>query len=203
MQYWDDLITSQSWLKLQELNKKYRFVLIGGWAVFIYAKALKSKDIDIVVDFKTLSQLKENFYLNKNERLKKYEIKELQFDIDVYAEHYSNLGLPAEEIIKEAINKDGFLVPKKELLLILKQIVFKKRAGTIKGEKDKIDLFSLLFAEDFDFDFYKKLLQRYKMISLNQELIDILKGTTEVKELGLNQQKLARLKKRVIGQLEE
>lgn len=61
-------------------------------------------------------------------------------------------------------------------------------------------LFSLLFAEDFDFDFYKKMLQRYKLKSLISELIRLLKDTTEVKELGLNQQKLARLKKSVSGQ---
>jgi len=38
-QYWDDLITKQSWLKLQQINKKYKFVLIGGWAVFVFTKA--------------------------------------------------------------------------------------------------------------------------------------------------------------------
>lgn len=196
MQYWDDLITNQSWLKLQELNKKYRFVLIGGWAVFIYAKSLKSKDIDIIVDFKTLSQLRQNFTLNKNERLKKYEIKELQFDVDVYVEHYSKLGLPAEEILKETVNKDGFWVPKIELLLILKQIVFAKRAGTVKGEKDKIDLFSLL-QQDIDFNFYQKLLKKYQLKELSNELTIFFKNTIEIKEIGLDRQKMAKLKKRI------
>lgn len=203
MQYWDDLITSQSWLKLQELNKKYRFVLIGGWAVFIYTKALKSKDIDIIVDFNTLAKLKQNFHLNKNERLKKYEIKELNYDIDVYVEHYSHLGLEAEKIAKLTNVVDGFLAPKLEVLLILKQIVFAKRQGSIKGEKDKIDLFSLLLVKDFDFEFYKKSLQRYKLTGLNQEMAQLLKNTIAVKELGLNQQKLARLRKRISEHLKE
>jgi len=43
---------------LLELNRKYRFVLIGGWAVYLYSKALKSRDIDIVIDFETLAKMK-------------------------------------------------------------------------------------------------------------------------------------------------
>jgi hypothetical protein len=200
MQYWDDLITSQSWLKLQEINKKYNFVLIGGWAVFIYTKALKSKDIDIIVDFETLTKLKQDFHLNKNERLKKYEIKELQFDIDVYVEYYSNIGLPVEQVVKNSVKKDGFLVPKIELLLILKQIVFKQRQDSLKGQKDKIDLFSLL-QQDMDIGFYKKLLKKYQFKTLRSELIDLLQETVEFKEIGLNRQKISRLKKRVVEQL--
>jgi len=31
--------------------------LIGGWAIYLHTKALKSKDIGIIVDFQTLNQL--------------------------------------------------------------------------------------------------------------------------------------------------
>ena len=50
MQYYHDIITEKSFEFLQELKKKFNFVLIGGWAVFLYARTLKSKDIDIIVD---------------------------------------------------------------------------------------------------------------------------------------------------------
>ena len=200
MQYWDDLITQQSWLTLQQLNKKYKFVLIGGWAVFIYTKALKSKDIDIIVDFDVLAQLQKNFHLNKNERLKKYEIKEKQYDIDIYVEYYSNPGLPAEKIMKHTIMHDGFCLPKIELLLILKQRVYQIRKGSIKGEKDKIDLFSLLLQET-DFALYKKLLKKYHLENSQDELIELLQETIEVKEIGLNRQKIAKLKKKIFQSL--
>jgi len=200
MQYWDDLITQQSWLTLQQLNKKYEKVLIGGWAVFIYTKALKSKDIDIIVDFDVLAQLQKNFHLNKNERLKKYEIKEKQYDIDIYVEYYSNPGLPAEKIMKHTIMHDGFCLPKIELLLILKQRVYQIRKGSIKGEKDKIDLFSLLLQET-DFTLYKQLLKTYHLENSQDELIELLQETIEVKEIGLNRQKIAKLKKKIFQSL--
>jgi len=199
-QYWDDLITKQSWLKLHQINKKYKFVLIGGWAVFAFTKALKSRDIDIIVDFNTLSQLQKDFHLNKNERLKKYEIKEMQFDIDIYVEHYSELGLPAEEITKQTIIKDGFCLPKIELLIILKQIVYALRKGSIKGEKDKIDLFSLLM-QDISLNFYRKLLEKYNLKKLENELTELLQETVEIREINLNKQKIAKLKKEILAQL--
>ena len=158
-EYWDDIITSQSWEKLVEINKQYDFVLIGGWAVWLYTRALKSKDIDIIVSFEELSKLKDNFALHKNARLSKYEIKELNYDIDVYVEHFSNLGLPAEAIAKESQDLDGFTVPKPEMLLIAKQCAFRDRQGSIKGEKDKIDIFSILELKQLDFNFYKKFLE--------------------------------------------
>lgn len=199
-QYWDDLVTAESWAKLQELNQKYRFTLIGGWAVYIYTRALKSRDIDIIVDFKTLARLKNDFTVNKNERLKKYEVKEAKFDIDIYVPHYSDPGLPAEEIVAEAGEKDGFHVPKIEMLLIIKQAVLKKRHGSIKGEKDKLDIFSLL-QEDIDFVLYKKLLAKYKLENLCDELIGLLNSASPMREIGITNHKLAQLKKKVLAGL--
>jgi hypothetical protein len=45
--YYNDLITQKSWQTLQVLRGRLEFVLIGGWAVYLYTKALKSKDIDL------------------------------------------------------------------------------------------------------------------------------------------------------------
>ena len=54
MEYYHDLVTQKSWEELQQLRKIIDFVLIGGWATYLYTKTLKSKDIDII---KTLSTL--------------------------------------------------------------------------------------------------------------------------------------------------
>ena len=71
MEYYHDNITRQSYSVVQTLNREYNFVLIGGWAVFLYAGTLKSKDIDIIIDYGALTKLKENFDVLKKERLKK------------------------------------------------------------------------------------------------------------------------------------
>ncbi|HLD75822.1 MAG TPA: hypothetical protein VI874_02295, partial [Candidatus Norongarragalinales archaeon] len=59
-------------------------MLIGGWAAFLWTGKHKSKDIDIVVGHDALSGLKQRQALTKNEKLRKYEIKRGDVDIDIY-----------------------------------------------------------------------------------------------------------------------
>src|SRR3990167_8592495 len=102
MEYYHDLVTQKSWEELTQLTKFLDFVLIGGWAVYLYTKTLKSKDIDIIVDFDQLKLLQEHYQLNKNERLKKYEAVKGEVQIDIYLPHFSALGIPVEELIKHS-----------------------------------------------------------------------------------------------------
>ena len=55
MAYYRDSVTEASWQLLQKLKREYKFCLIGGWAVWLYTKQLKSKDIDLVVAPEELS----------------------------------------------------------------------------------------------------------------------------------------------------
>ena len=55
MEFWNDIVTDISWKTLIELTKKYNVLVIGGWAVYLHTGSIKSKDIDILVDFETLS----------------------------------------------------------------------------------------------------------------------------------------------------
>lgn len=71
MNFYHDLITEKSWQTVQDLRKEYNFILIGGWAVFLYTQALKSKDIDVVMEYRELEKLRLNFAVSKNDRLKK------------------------------------------------------------------------------------------------------------------------------------
>src|SRR3989338_3199496 len=98
MAYYHDLVTKQSWQELILLKKLIPFVLIGGWATYLYTKSLKSKDIDIIIDYPALSALKKFYDVHKNERLAKYEAVKGPVQIDIYLPHYSRLGIPAEEI---------------------------------------------------------------------------------------------------------
>ena len=119
-EFYHDLITEKSFGILQELRKKFKFILIGGWAVFLYTKSLKSKDIDIIIDYDELGKIKKEYDVSKNERLKKYEVKSGGIDIDIYLPYFSDLGLKAEQAQNYCQNLEGFFVPIPEVLLILK-----------------------------------------------------------------------------------
>ena len=198
MEYYQQLITEKSFQILQNFKKNSQFILIGGWAVFFYTHSLKSKDIDIIIDFAELENLKKKHEIFKNDRLKKYEIKLETTDIDVYLPFYSELGLPISTIESWTASLEGFIVPKIEILLILKQVAYFGRQGTPKGEKDKIDILSLLNLKAINWQFYEQLLSENNLLKLKQGLIDLLKQTTEVKELNLNQNQMAKLKKEIL-----
>ena len=201
MEYYHNLITEKSFQLLQRLRRERHFILIGGWAVFLYTHSLKSKDIDIVIDYDDLEKLKNEFVVTKNDRLKKYEIKIDGIDIDIYLPFYSELGVSAETIQKFVVTREGFTVPQIAVLLILKQVAFSDRQGTPKGEKDKIDIFSLLALQEIDWEFYQKLTATAGLKHLPNELKSLLKQTVEIKELDLNQAKMAKLKKEVSNSL--
>src|SRR3989338_8860563 len=125
MNYYRDQVTQKSWRILTQLSQKYSFVLIGGWAVWLYTKQLKSKDIDIVVELSELDKLKTTYDLTKNERLKKYEIKQVEVDVDIYVPFYSTPGVAAEQILKNVVEIESFKIPSRELLLVLKTVAWK------------------------------------------------------------------------------
>lgn len=202
MEYYHNIITEKSFQLLQELRKKYNFILIGGWAVFLYTHTLKSKDIDLIIDYDELTKLREEFSIFKNDRLKKYEIKKEEIDIDIYLAHFSELGFPLEEINNYLIEREGFKIPKPEILMIFKIFAWQNRRGTPRGEKDKIDIISLLKnIKEFDFNFFLKILSDYKLTDFQKKLIEILENTSEVRELELNQHQFNRFKRIIINKL--
>lgn len=200
-QYYQNYLTDKSFQILQTLKKTYDFILIGGWAVYFYTHSLKSKDIDLIVDYLELGKLKKDFPLEKNERLRKYQIKIEEVDIDLYLPFYSNLGLPVEKLIQEKINFKGFNILKKEYLLLTKLWAYEKRKGSIKGEKDKIDIFALLLKEDFDFLLFKKIVRENNLLTIVSLLKNLIRTTDEIKELKLTRHVLAKVKKRIIEEI--
>jgi predicted metal-dependent hydrolase len=201
MEYYHNLITEKSFEILQALKKELNFILIGGWAVYFYTGALKSKDIDLIVDFNELQKLKIKYQVLKNNRLKKYEIKIQGIDIDIYVPHFSDPGLPAENIMEYTINKEGFIVPLPEVLLILKQNAYAQRKFSIKGEKEKIDIIYLLTLDDFNFIKYREILNKFKKENLINDLKKLVLETSELKELNLNQYKFSKLKRKIVANL--
>lgn len=200
-EFYHDLITEESFEILQILRKKFKFILIGGWAVFIYTKSLKSKDIDIIVDYDELEKIRKEYNIFKNDRLKKYEIKIDQTYIDIYLPYFSDLGLKAEEIKNYCKNIEGFLAPLPEVLLILKIYAYQNRKGTNKGGKDLVDIFSLLKNAGINWQKYKELIKKHNLKNLNEELENLIFSQKSIPELGLLNHKISKLKKEVLGNL--
>lgn len=173
-EFWADAITQSSWEKLTKISKEFDFVLIGGWAAYLWTGKHKSRDIDIVVNHETLSYLKQKYDLTKNPNLGKYEIKSTDFDIDIYVPFFSKLKIPEQDILEKYNTRiRGIKVAELEPLLILKQTAYKERRGSLKGRKDEIDILTLLIHSNIDWKKYKKLLQEYKC----NEYSDLLRET--------------------------
>lgn len=196
--FYHGLITDKSWKILRQLRAKYEFILIGGWAVFLYTHAMKSKDIDLVLEHAELVKLRERFEVSKNARLKKYEARYSEVEIDVYVPYYSNPGLPAEDLRNFSVSIEGFKTVEKEILAILKQRALMDRIHSIKGRKDLIDLISLISSEDFDWDRYRKTLKGYGLQEYLRFAKEEIAKVSEINEIGLNVHKMARLKKKIL-----
>lgn len=169
-EFWSEAVTEKSWKKLVSLSKEYDFILIGGWAAYLWTGIHKSKDIDIVVDYDTLLTLKGDFDLEKNERLKKYEIKMGEFDVDVYLPGFSQLSFPVDKLKDHVQNVKGMKVPSPEALVILKQGAEIDRRGSIKGKKDLIDIMTLLLHSGFSIKKYLEILKLLDLEDLEKEL---------------------------------
>lgn len=196
-EFYHELITEKSFKILQDLKRKFNFVLIGGWAIFLYSKALKSKDIDLIVDYDELEKIRQDFQLFKNERLKKYEIKIGEIDVDIYLPYFSKIGFPVEEIKNYTQSVEGFIVPSPEILLILKTITLMERKGTTKGRKDLIDIFSLLKEEKINWQKYKELIEKYNLKEIDGEFKKLISSQDAIPELNLLNHKISKLKKAV------
>jgi hypothetical protein len=201
-EFYHDLVTEKSFKVLQDLKKKFDFILIGGWAIYLYTRTLKSKDIDIVVDYGELEKFKREFEIFKNERLKKYEIKIEEIDVDIYLPYFSDLKFPIEKIKDYIQSIEGFKVPIPEILLILKVATYFERRGTTKGEKDFLDIFTLIKNEKIDWQKYKELIEKYQLKEINQKLKEIISSAKSIPQLNLLNHQISHLKKKILEKIE-
>ena len=203
-EYWNENVTQKSWEKLQELAKQFNFIVIGGWAVYLWTKQHKSKDIDVIVDFAELQTLKSKFNLAKNDRLSKYEIKFEQFDMDIYAPHFSQLELPVEDLLQTSVTIEGIKTIPAEHLLILKQGAEINRRNTVKGRKDAIDIISLLIYA-VDLAEYAKVLKKHGKMHLAKQLGHVLVSfdNKECSYVGKNFKEFSDWKKKTVKQIQE
>lgn len=200
MAYYHDLVTEQSWKELKNLHTICNFTLLGGWAVYLYTHGLKSKDIDILVDYDALPHLKNNFEFVKNDRLSKYEAIRGPVQIDIYTPHYSDLGIPVEHLLNHSQTVDGFRVINPEYLILLKIYTLLQRGRTPKGRKDFLDLISLYLAlNNQPFLLAVQLAHSYQLDPALTFLNQILSENTTLPELGLNNHQYCAVKNSILS----
>lgn len=202
MEFWNSVLTEKSWNILKELTKKpVEFTLIGGWAAYLWTKLHKSKDIDIIVDIDNLRYFKENYDLRKNDRLKRYEVKFQEIDLDIYVPHFSKLAIPAEDVLQYTTKIQNIRVVVPEVLLILKQGAEIERKESVKGGKDRVDIMTLVFFADIDFDKYYSLLKKYKIEGFCKRLKEIINNFRDIEHLWLNPREFKLRKNEVLKKL--
>jgi hypothetical protein len=203
MEFWNDQATEESWNALKELAKKYKFILIGGWACYFHTATIKSQDIDIIVDFETLNQIKKEVSVNKNAILKKYEIILSNTSVDIYVPYYSKFVLPFECIAKNTVKRRGMTVPKPEIILILKQQAELERKESVKGQKDRVDILNILIKSTINMGKYLLLVKKYGLETYMRRLETIIRTSkTEFEYLGIiNPRKIRLIKKKLMEDL--
>jgi hypothetical protein len=205
MEFWNDVVTDKSWGVLINLRRKFDFILIGGWAVYLLTKSVKSKDIDIIIDFENLDKLRHAHRTKKTHFLKKYEAMIEGISVDIYVPFYSRFSIPPEDIQKNTIQIEGFDLPTPEILLIMKQQAELSRKDSVKGQKDRTDIITLLLSGVIETSAYLDLISRYDIPDYPQRLRQII-ANAKKEFLYLNitdPRKIKLIKKRLLDQLKQ
>ncbi len=203
--FWNSALTEKSWKILTGLVKEpFSFIVIGGWAAYLWTNLHKSKDVDIVVaDIKELEYIKQKYSLKKNDNLKKYEISFDEIDVDIYVPYYSPLTIPAEDLKGYATKISNIPVLKPEALLVLKQGAWLQRKESVKGQKDQIDIMALLCFSDINFKLYFAILKKYNLTSYFQQLKSIISSFKDHDYLSLTPRELKLRKKSILQKIKE
>lgn len=209
MKYWSDEITKRSYEVLIELAKEFKeadqeFILIGGWAAWLWTKAQKSKDIDIILpNIETIDYLKYKYSLKKNPDLKKYEIKKEGVDIDIYVPYFSDLILSIKDLVEYSTRVEGFRVLIPEALLITKVEAYLDRRDSVKGKKDQVDIITLFMESDINFSKLSTILEEHNLKNYKDEIVKLLRDFKEIDMLDLTPREWKLEKERIIDKLIE
>jgi len=92
-----------------------------------------------------------------------------------------------------------FIIP--ETLLILKQGVEIERGNSVKGEKDRLDIVSLLFFGEINFKKYKSILRNHKLEDYINKLISLVSGFQDYHSFSLNPREFKLKKRKILNEL--
>lgn len=180
---WRDDIVDRSWAVLAHLHELSTFVLIGGWAVYFWTHKLKSRDIDLCINqdnfYRLQSELqKENVFVSRNPRLRKYEARLGDVEVDIYTPFQSNLIIPVASLFEKRwyTKIEGHDTTFPEVLLLLKSQAARERWNSEKGVKDRVDLLALLLYSDWKQKFLEELAGDFDP---KRELLQVLARTVK------------------------
>jgi hypothetical protein len=195
---WREETIEKSWQVLQQLRSLADFVLIGGWAVYLWTKKLKSRDVDLCINqenfYKLQSELlQRNYALKRNVRLMKFEAIIGEVEVDIYTPFISKLIVPCIDMFDRKLyaSIERFKVATPEALLLLKAQAAQQRWHSEKGVKDRTDIISLLKHADIKHNTLNHMLQNYDKQNKLRNVIKrtITESRTEYKYLGLTYEK--------------
>jgi len=195
---WRDETTEKSWQVLNELKNLADFILIGGWAVYLWTHKLKSRDIDLCINqenFYKLQQklLQQDHAVKRNIRLMKFEAIIDTVEVDIYTPFLSKLVVPCQDIINQKLYSsiEHFKTAQPEALLLLKAQAAQQRWHSEKGAKDRTDIISLLQHADIKQGTLKQMLKKYDSQNTLKNIIKrtITESRTEYKYLNLTYEK--------------
>ncbi|MEM0492576.1 MAG: hypothetical protein QXS02_01255 [Candidatus Thermoplasmatota archaeon] len=100
--------------------------------------------------------------------------------------------------------REGFHVVNPEPLLLLKQQAYIERKDSIKGQKDRIDILSILHSGFLDFKEYRRLVDVYHIPRYLEDLREIIKNTVdEFSYLSIkNPREIKKLKERWMNEID-
>jgi len=180
---WRDDVVDRSWTVLAHLRELSNFILIGDWAVYFWSRKLKSRDIDLCINQDNFYRLqgelqKENVFVKRNPRLRKYEARLGDVEVVIYTPFQSNLIIPVTSLFEKRwhTNIEGHDVALPEVLLLLKSQAAKERWNSEKGVKDRVDLLALLLYSDWKPEFLKVLVEDFDR---KRELLRVLARTVK------------------------
>ena len=128
----------------ERMAEQPTLVVIGGFAVRAHGAKRFSHDADVMVDYRTYGELRDQYTLHRNPRLGKEQFTADGIETDVYVENLHKLTVPFDEIQAYAQRKNGIWIACEEHLLVLKLDALKERRHSDKGDKDIEDIFVLL-----------------------------------------------------------
>lgn len=148
---------------LRELHRVVpEAVILGGWAVFLYAQGQKSTDVDIAVDYAQLGRLKSEYgaAVTKTTHLSKYFLELNKVEVDILVMKLSDTGVRIEDCIEPVRSLAGFRVVSPEGLLALKMCAWIDRRPTPKGQKDEADVIAVLMSIEINWDRYAEIVSK-------------------------------------------
>lgn len=187
------------------------FVVIGGWAVYLFTHYHMSRDLDLIMEQKDLWKLK-SFVISqggteKAPGLSKYGYKLGQVDMDVYTEEKGDIIPSPGEILsgRRFVDVERYRVVEPEILLLLKVRAATERAAGLKGLKDRCDVISLLNSGRIDLNTFAAESRRHVQPNTVNEVLRIVEMADEEFEYVLGKrptpQEKWRLKRELVRSL--